>query len=450
MRKSIIVSLLSCLLIVMSCFEDDDFGGGNILQPVPFTITVKYDQSVGGYFAKNTNVILKNESTGEEVKGKTDENGELKLSQVLPGTYLITADITLNKQEYYELFGVTTNKEETSFNGSQEKVSINTNISSTIITLSNGTVGDFVVKQYYYAGSNTALGALFRDQFVEIHNNSNKVLYADGLYLAFLEGNTNDNVTSYTLPNGQFDWSLSPGNSIGSAANTDYVYAAAVVQIPGTGNQYPVQPGESIVIAQTAINHKAPYTNNNGVGIEIKDPSLTIDLSNADFEVYLGDYFLTLGSTPLATDIQNPAVPDLNIVSWNWSNKDLLMNSNSRTAVVIFNGVTEAEVKAYPKVASPKSPTGNTYTRLPKSIIMDGVDIGNKTTAVVPKDLPNDIDAGRATIMNAAGEIYGDYTSYSVVRKKKSTIGGRVILQDTNNSTNDFVTIKANPKGYAD
>lgn len=81
---------------------------------------------------------------------------------------------------------------------------------------------------------------------------------------------------------------------------------------------------------------------------------------------------------------------------------------------------------------------------------MDGVDIGNKTTAVVPKDLPNDIDAGRATIMNAAGEIYGDYTSYSVVRKKKSTIGGRVILQDTNNSTNDFVTIKANPKGYAD
>ena len=132
MKKSIIVSLLSCLFILMSCFEDDDFGGGNILQPVPFTITVKYDQSVGGYIAKNTNVILKNESTGEEVKGKTDENGELKLSQVLPGTYLITADITLNKQEYYELFGVTTNKEETSFNGSQEKVSINTNISSTI------------------------------------------------------------------------------------------------------------------------------------------------------------------------------------------------------------------------------------------------------------------------------------------------------------------------------
>jgi hypothetical protein len=35
------------------------------------------------------------------------------------------------------------------------------------------------------------------------------------------------------------------------------------------------------------------------------------------------------------------------------------------------------------------------------------------------------------------------------MRKTKETINGRVVLQDTNNSANDFVTVQANPRGYA-
>ena len=79
---------------------------------------------------------------------------------------------------------------------------------------------------------------------------------------------------------------------------------------------------------------------------------------------------------------------------------------------------------------------------------MDGVDTTNKALTA-PKDLPNDIDAGKAYIKNEAGEAYADYTSFSVIRKTKETINGRKVLVDTNNSTNDFVTIKAAPKAYA-
>src|SRR5690606_18853036 len=85
---------------------------------------------------------------------------------------------------------------------------------------------------------NTTQGASFRDHFIEIYNNSNEVLYADGLYIATLEGNTNSTLTSYTLPTGQYDWSQSTGNNIGSAANTDYVYASNIIKVPGTGTQY--------------------------------------------------------------------------------------------------------------------------------------------------------------------------------------------------------------------
>ncbi|KMQ64900.1 hypothetical protein ACM46_11870 [Chryseobacterium angstadtii] len=446
MDKKVLFLMMAFLLFLTGC-RDDDFVGGNNLTPVAFNIQVKYDPSVGNIAAANTNVTLKNLETGETVTGKTDANGELKLAQVLPGTYDVTANIALTSSEYYQIFGISTNQSEVNFNGSQQKISVNINVSSATIVLSNGRVGDFVVKQYYYAGSSNSVGALFRDQFVEIHNNSNQVLYADGLYVAILEGNTNNTVAAYTQANGQYDWSKSTGNSIGSAANTDYVYASSVFKIPGSGTDYPIQPGKSFVIAQTAINHKAPYTNNNGQNVSIQDPSLTVDLSGAEFETYLGDYLVANGGSVFGSDVQNPAVPDMKVVFWSNGN-DWILNLVSRPAIVIFNGVSDAEINNYIKIPNPKDLAGKLFMRIPKNVIMDGVDTTNKTLTA-PKDLPDNIDAGLAYIKNPAGEAFGDYTSQAVIRKTKNTVSGRVILQDTNNSSNDFVTIKANPKGYA-
>lgn len=85
--------------------------------------------------------------------------------------------------------------------------------------------------------------------------------------------------------------------------------------------------------------------------------------------------------------------------------------------------------------------------QVPKGLIIDGVDITDKEQ-LVPKDLPTDIDATR-TFINQNGSGLADYTSMSVMRRTKQIINGRVILQDTNNSANDFVTVKANPRGYA-
>src|SRR5690606_10834494 len=105
------------------------------------------------------------------------------------------------------------------------------------------------IKQVYYAGSDTRNGAVFRDQFVELYNNTDQTLYADGLHIARLWGKqrVNDEKHHFQV-NGQFDWSKSVGMPAGIDANADYVYLRDLLRIPGGGSDYPVQSGESIII----------------------------------------------------------------------------------------------------------------------------------------------------------------------------------------------------------
>lgn len=445
--KKIITYLVLPLILFTGCKRDDDFGSGSDLHPVPFTIAAKYDSKLEGKEAANVNVILENTSTGDKIIGKTDENGELKFNAILPGTYNITADMTMSKQDYEDTFEIPTVNPEVYFGGMQEKVIVNVNVSATVVTLSSGRIEDLVIKQVYYAGSSNTEGASFRDHFLEIYNNSDETVYVDGLYVGLLEGNTNSNVTSYTLANGQYDWSKSTGNTIGGSANTDFVYANTIIRIPGTGKDHPLLPGKSIVIAQTAINHKAPYDNLNGQSVSIKDPEKTVDLSGADFETYLGDYFTANGGSPYLYDIQNILVPDMEIVHWAVNSRDMLLVVTSRPAFIIFKA-KPGEIASFAKVPSPKSLNGALFVRIPKEIIIDGVDTTDKEQKA-PKDLPVSIDATRAFIKNAAGAPYADYSSYSIIRKTKQIIKGRVVLMDTNNSQNDFTTIQANPRGNA-
>ncbi|MDQ8747628.1 DUF4876 domain-containing protein [Elizabethkingia miricola] len=445
--KKLIFLLLIPVIFLIGCNRSDDFNGNNEIRPMAFTVTVKFDNASGNVANKgaaNAKVVLVNTLTRDSIKGNTDANGELKLNSILPGTYNVTSELKMTKDEYQKAFGQTTSYPVVNFGGFQEKVTVNANVSSTVITVSSGNLGDLVIKQIYYAGSSTSEGAAFRDQFIEIHNNSDQTIYADGLYVALMEGNTNNNVTSYTLTNGQYDWSQTASG--GSSANTDYAYASSIIKIPGNGTQYPILPGKSIVIAQTAINHKAPFDGNDGKQVTIKNPSLTVDLSKADFEVYVGDYAKSQGKNPYQWDIQNIMVPDMEFVHWVNALTDYILNLTSKPAVAIISA-TPQQVASWAKVASPKNPKGSLFVQVPASFILDGVDITDKEQKA-PKDLPTSVDATR-TFTNKNGLALPDYSSYSVIRKTKEIINGRVVLQDTNNSANDFITIEANPRGYA-
>ena len=58
--------------------------------------------------------------------------------------------------------------------------------------------------------------------------------------------------------------------------NNDVCYAERIWQFPGNGHDYPLQPGESAVIAQLAVNHKLPVYN----------PNSPVDCSHAEFEFF--------------------------------------------------------------------------------------------------------------------------------------------------------------------
>ena len=227
------------------------------------------------------------------------------------------------------------------------------------------------------------------------------------------------------------------------------VYADYVFQIPGTGTQYPIQPGQSIVIAQSAINHKSPLVDNNGDPINIGDPSLTVDLSTAEFESYLGDFRQSIGEPVYQWDIQNPAVQDLNIAYWGipgWynGNKDFIMDGNGRDSFIIFRSNNFSNYDAFTDPSVTNVSTNSKYfLQIPNADIIDAVELQHYNPSKQrPKMLNAAFDASSIKCDAA-------YNSQSVVRKiKTTTTNGRVILEDTNNSAQDFQVIKANPKGF--
>ncbi len=445
-----IIGLLTAAIVFYSC-SDDDFSGNGSLEPVNFNVELKYDDvSYDGQFVNSGSVTLTNTSTGDVYTIESSENGIASFTSILPGVYNIMATKSMTSEEFASTFGYAPTTSEIQFNGSQEQVTVNINVTSTTIKLKSARIGDLVIKQIYYAGSHTTQGAVFRDQFIEIHNNSNEIIYADGLYIGQLYGRTSTTSANFALSNGQFDWSQSIGITSGSSANTNYVYADYVMQIPGSGQNYPIQPGESIVIAQSALNHKAPLVDNTGEPLTVQNPDLTIDLSGADFEVYLGDFRLGIGEDIYRYDIQNPAVTDLLISYWGRAgfyngNKDLLMDNPGRDSFIIFRSENFNNYQNYPDPSVTAEGANTKYfVQIPTSTIIDGVDLQHfNPSSQRPKMLPSEIDASFIGCD-------ASFNSQSVIRKTKATIDGRVILEDTNNSANDFVKLPmANPRGFS-
>jgi len=434
MKKTLSIFIILFGLIIQSCSNDDN--ENEALKPVDFSVSLKYEAAFNSLNVKKASITIVNTETANKYTVESDESGVALFKQILPGTYSITATKVIQSAEFTETFGYTPTEVEINFNGSASSIIVNATAIATSIEMKTSKVGDFVIKQIYYGGSDTKKGAVFRDQFIEIYNNSNTVQYADGLYMAQLTGSTTTTVAAYSLPNGQFDWSKSEGMTLANA-NTDYVYALNIIKVPGSGTQYPVQPGKSIVIAQNAISHKANYIDNNGKAVSIVSPELTVDLSTADFESFLGTYS---GDT-YQYDIQNPAVPDVNIAYWGNSNNDMIFDSLGRHGYTIFK-MTDAEFAALKKYKNPKG-DASLSLQIPVSVLIDGVDTTRDLgSLLVPKKLPSQIDGGNTYIPSGA------YSSKSVIRKTKTTIAGRIVLQDTNNSTNDFVEITANPRGF--
>lgn len=442
MQKNLFRIAIAFIMSLAACKKDNE----TALQPVSISVGLKVAEEMGklDISFKTAKVTISNIVTGQKYSGVLETDaGQVSFNSVVPGSYNIAVTLDLSAEAYEAATGI---KSDGSifFSGAanaQAAMAPQNNFTVELRTGNSNTT--WLIKQLYYAGSDTKDGALFRDQFIELYNNSDQVLYADSLYICQAEGIETpleqiDFTQPWVLPSGQWNWA----NATGMAAanpNTDYIYAASLFRIPGNGRTYPVQPGASIIIAATAINHKAPYQDANGKTISVRNPELTVDLQDADFDVYMGNQ---PGINPLASDL-NTSKPHLTVVH-NF-NRDLVLDNNGREGIIIFR--SQAATTTWKSYKTPNNiAAGKLKMQLPKKDIqiLDAVEM--KQTPLNkrgPKRISLDLDAGFNFVSNGA------YSSQALLRKTKQRTGDRVILQDTNNSSVDFITIKADPSRKA-
>ena len=267
---------------------------------------------------------------------------------------------------------------------------------------------DFIFEEIFFTGTRRASGSSYiGDTYFKIYNNTDHVLYADGLAIC-----------ESKFKSTQF-YTYTPD------IRQDEMTVHAIYVIPGNGTEHPVAPGESLVICDTGIDHR------------ISNPN-SFDLSDADFEWY------DESTNPSHTDIDSPTVPNLD--KWYCYTQTVFVPHNrgfSSFALARIPIGKEAYLSDYyydyeytmylPAGTFPMS--GSAY-RLPNEWIVDGVNCSVETDRQW-NVLPPSIDAG----WTHCGAMDSDENRFfKSIRRKMLylTDDGIRVLKDTNNSTADF------------
>ena len=342
---------------------------------VPFDGTITPDPN---FSTEGLDVTFTNQKTAEVYHGTTDSEGIVTM-YVDPGVYSIAASgiAEFNGSDYL-------------INGAINSISLVKDISREEAKASK----DRIVTR-------PEDSTHFRDQTYRIYNNGDEVEYLDGV--CFAQINTqNPSVTVPTYPE---------EDGLGN-----YVYAWLVWQIPGSGTDYPLQPGESVVLVQEAADHTVINR-------------ASFDNSGATWECNSGNL-----------ERDHEMVPNIPYIYWAKPNKFQWNAGVQGPAFVIFRPEAGVTVDAdYYRNGGPNvilqtnDKYGENFTaRIPADWVLDAVEAMGNMQQMDRKRIPTYMDAG----ITSTG---ATYATTALCRKVVSTReDGTPIYQDTNNSTNDF------------
>jgi hypothetical protein len=367
------------------------------LQEVPITsanisFTIPADALTAG--KDNYKATITNIATGRVVTMISDVNGLIS-AKLEEGVYNI--QITARKILSTDNSGAMV---VANLSGMVQKINIVGGMLELSIPLSMVRMTEgFVIKEIYYAGSTTPANKSYnKDQFIELYNNSDSVLYADGISIAESQHGSSTAVPEFTdYPND--------------------LIVDAIYTIPGNGKTCPVQPRTSLLIASMGINH------------QIDNPNSPSDMSKADFEWF---------DPGTVYDVDVPEVPNL-VRNYCYSNTVWQLFVTGVRAYVIFktSGDYTEFVNQNKIQVQTASGSFRTSIKVAHSLIIDGVELA-PAGVMGSKSLPTMIDLSY-TYCN------GSYNGKSVRRKVLEWKNGKAVLQDTNDSASDFIP-NANPK----
>ena len=384
----VLAILGAAALVLASCNKDEG------VKYLSSNITID-ESALDGAPAPEAYKVTFTSTSTEFVREKYSERNIVSVDSLVTGVY----DVTVQAQYSYAGYAY-------NYIGSAKDVEISADGVECTVKVSATKAAALLVKEVFYNSSKDNNNANYmKDFFLEIYNNSDQTVYADGLGLGM------------TLSPNTYEWKYTPaGTEIGGKTyeydlgiqdDEKYVFLGMTVwQIPGTGKDYPVAPGESIVIAGYAMDHTTVA-------------SASIDLSTPDFETYC-DHYGEKGQSDCNAINMNLVAP----VSAPTNNFWLTVTGRG---FVIFH--QDAPVRGTDFIRSSNYPTSVGLEVL-KSDVIDAVDL--VATATTKKWLPEDLDAGKVLSQ-------GNYCGKSVLRKVASNENGKLVLQDTNNSTEDFI-----------
>lgn len=285
------------------------------------------------------------------------------------------------------------------------------------VKLSKYNQSPLVFKTIYNVG--TVMGYVL-DCYVEIVNNSDEVQYLDGLMLADpLANQKAKNAWQEEYPDFYHE---------GGALN------GILIAFPGNGADYPLQPGQSVTIADQAMNHKLAYGDDES---KKADYAAAPDLSKANFEKFYGN-----------GDVDNTAVPNMVTVLRRSAGAQKMwafgVAGRAYMLIKLPQGMTPQQFVANESnyTTYPGTTSSTLYLKIPNKYILDAVDV--YSSSVDPSEHYPFFAAKDDATGIAGGE---SYSSQPVRRKISKTENGRAYYQDTNSSSADFYVSKTNAPG---
>lgn len=325
---------------------------------------------------RNAKVLLHSPALGNTYEFISDSSGTVTASGLLSGQYLISVERKMTESEIETITGTSAsgykliNKEVRNI----ELIAGNTTPILIRLDMQAG-VTPILISEIYACGPPGA-GLYYHDKYVEVYNQSDSVIYLDGIIVAVIYS------SSYLGLNYRDD--------------PQYIHSKSLWMFPGNGTDYPIQPGEFVVCAEDAIDHRINAAN-------------SVDLSGSRFEFYKDD----------APDIDNPAVPNMIRIYQDSGNDWLIGGEKGGLAIAKFP-------------ADSLIPYNDEFL-IPYTAVLDAVEYMKDPTRLDQKTVNPGLDAG------SAGGIQF-YTGKSMERKKVTSTP-RIILRDENNSSFDFEII---------
>lgn len=362
MKYTLIVIIINCILFA-SCIKREDNVG------IDFIVHIAFEDNIDVSLAKVDTVVLINVQNNRIFKAAVqDSKAEFKVEA---GVYVASLSLFMDNKIY------SAHSENIDISKIQ-KVPFE-------LVLKEGIISPLIIKEIYYSGCRPPVGKFYyADQFIEIYNNSNKPQSLKGLCLSTVMIVNED---PYIAPH-QMIW-----------------------RFPDNHSKILLASGQSIVIAQDAINHSNPLKSNSPVNLE-----------KADYETFINN----------GKDFDNVDVDNMNLI-WPLKSRipDWIINPYG-AGCILFR--LPDDYKAFLNDdANMRTINGRSkkYLCISKEFVLDGVECF-KDEKRYTKRLYMDIDASCVFVSEM-------YKGLGIRRKVLDIDKGRVIYMDTNDSYNDFI-----------